>query len=153
MKHTWLAFCLLAGLCLQCASQRPRVPWTEQSPWQSKTYDLNKDGIPDVFYLRDKDNPLSEESIDWNGDGIPEVRRYFEHGQLVLETYDLNFEGKPSLWLHFNEGKLVLKEWDDDGDGEADRQEFVQPQSLWDFLGGDFLEALLGLVSPRPVSS
>jgi len=139
MKDTWIAFCLLFGLCLHCASQRPHVPWESQDSRQSKSHDLNKDGIPDVFYVREKDKACSEEGVDWNGDGIWEVRRYFEHGQLVLESYDLNFEGKPSLWLHFHQGKLAFKAWDEDGDGEADSHAFLLQQSLFDFL-----ELLLG---------
>jgi len=124
------------AFCLHCAKQRPHLPWPH--PWHSKAYDLNRDGIPDVFYAPEENN------VDWNGDGIPEVRRYFENGQLSLETYDLNFEGKPSLWLHYDEGKPVLKEWDNDGDGEADQQEFLLEQNLLDLLG-----LLLNLFTPN----
>ncbi|MCL2625523.1 MAG: hypothetical protein FWD46_01725 [Cystobacterineae bacterium] len=135
-KHTWVAFLLglLGLLSLHCAKARPRLPWPGSAPLPSKTYDLNKDGIPDVFYQYDKNTAFSEESVDWNGDGIPEVRRFFENGLLVLETYDLYVEGKPSLWLYYDKGALALTEWDEDGDGEPDRQKFALQPSLLDFL-------------------
>ena len=134
IKDTWIAFCLLCSLSLHCASQRPHVPWTEEALRQPKTYDLNKDGTPDVFYAYDKDTGLGTQSVDWDADGTPEVHRYFEDGQLVLETYDLNFEGQPSLWLHYDKGKLALKEWDEDGDGTPDSHAFLLQQNLSDFV-------------------
>ncbi|MCL2178052.1 MAG: hypothetical protein FWC28_08680 [Proteobacteria bacterium] len=136
-KHTWVVF-LLAGmglLCLHCAKARPQLPWPKPTPHhQPKTYDLNKDGHPDVFYTYEKTGASSEETVDWNGDGIPEVHRFFENGQLVMETYDLNTEGKPSLWLYYDKGSLALREWDEDGDGEPDGQDFVLKPNLLDFL-------------------
>jgi|GEM_PF-2073274 len=134
MKDTRIVFCLLFSLCLHCASQRPHVPWKEEFSWLPQTYDLNKDGLPDVFFACEKDKTSCEETVDWNGDGLPEVHRFFEHGQLVLETYDLNFEGKPSLWVHYLQGKPALKAWDEDGDGEADKHELLLQQNLSDFF-------------------
>lgn len=114
----------------------------------SQRFDLNRDGIPDVWkYLEDVNGQptLVRKDFDINFDGRIDIWRSYEGGRKSKDRLDMDFDGrvdvtvfyddqervvrkevdvefdeKPDLFKHYSEGQLVRVETDSDGDGRID---------------------------------
>lgn len=62
-------------------------------PQETKTVDVNKDGIPDVTYYRDGEY-VSKVEADTNYDGSPDVVVYTKDGKFLSAEADVDYDGK-----------------------------------------------------------
>jgi hypothetical protein len=112
----WLAAFLALSAC---ATGFVSYPFDDEAV---ATEDLNRDGQPDVWRLRDGRGDLTEVLRDSNFDGSPDVREYYDRGVLVRRESDRNFNNQIDLVEVFDAvtGQHVRSVFDLDDDGTAD---------------------------------
>lgn len=100
------------------------------------TFDVNRDGNPNIFHhyrtLPDGEEVIIRKDIDLNGNGRIDVWRFYEDGEvLVKEAFDLDFDGVIDVWNFFDErGRLARKEADLSLDGQTDLWKYYENGKL-----------------------
>lgn len=124
-------------------TQGSRQVWAEQNGLALQTFDLNRDGKPDVFkYFKEAQSAdakntkpaarkLVRKELDLNHDGIIDMTRIFDDaGAIQEESADLDFDGKPDETAFFAAGVLIRKELDVNYDGKIDIYKHYQAGEL-----------------------
>ena len=86
------------------------------------TYDLDRDGAPDVVLVFDGGALVRKEMVH-RVEGVPPTWSVFEKGELVRKERDTDGDGRPDVWERHANGRLVQIEVDTDRDGAPDRVE------------------------------
>ena len=120
----------------------------ESSGKREATYDLNKDGKPDIWRLY-KGDTLTCKQIDFDHDGKKDwLVAYDPAGHILYQKADFDFDGKfdikeiygpdgqltsvrrdrngdnlPDQWDQYVDGVLTATTYDDNFDGKVDRRE------------------------------